>query len=186
MEGVFTEAAMRGLKLLNPSLQRIVAAMTTVTEEEALSLGSGRSIHVRGLRKKKVCYKEDVDRVRKALAMHNSVYTNMWRAGKKAFCARREACKALHRPEEKGATDIVRLAAAHKTAEEELKYITSWCVSSRIDAKLLEEKYANNMARLKDLEADIFRSSLPPAVEARGDSRVADLKATIQLLSTWM
>jgi uncharacterized Rmd1/YagE family protein len=71
--------------------------------------------------------------------------------------------------------DVVRLAAAVRTVETDLKRITSWCVASRFNAQVLEEKYAEESSKLKSLAIDIVTVSHTPPPQPTLDSRVSNL-----------
>jgi hypothetical protein len=174
------------LKVLGPPLERVALAMLSTMEEEAVAVLDARTNQVGELRKKKRRCEEEVDRVGKALSMHNTAYIAMFQAGKEAFHIHKAARAAVHRAQEEGVKDMSRLTAALTSAEEDLKRMTSWCVTSRTDAQLLEEKYEKDMELLKGVESDIARVSLPLVAQPPVHSEVRDLKAAIQLLSTWM
>jgi hypothetical protein len=124
--------------------------------------------------------------VAKVFSMYNTVYRDMWKMGKDSFRVHREAREALHRVHESGSGDIAMLRAAVKTTENDLKRITSWCVTSCLDTQLLEERNTDALEALKRVESDIATVSQPPPSQPPSDLRLSDLQATIQVFSIWL
>jgi hypothetical protein len=170
-------SAMRGLKILSPSITRIAMATKAAMEAEVLEIVDAAFL------KRKRGWLEEVKHLEDALQCQKKLFRGTFSIGADALRRHRDAVAAVVDAEGSGGSPGVleALKLVQGKSKLDLKRVTNWCAVTKFELQTLEKKLQEAVDEVTAVDIEIALVDGTGDVVGMTSTHLADLDAMMLL-----